>query len=68
MILTVGTESKQWQGERLENKQSGERKKDRGKESLRNYIFQRPGCRMLPLAGIGKLQGNPASEGGEKFS
>lgn len=68
MILMVGTESKQWQGERLENKQSGELKKDRAKESLRNYIFQRTGRRMLPLAGIGKFQGNLVSEGGEKFS
>lgn len=68
MILMVGTKSKQWQGERLENKKLGVLKKDRGKESLRNYIFQRTGGRMVPLAGIGKFPGNLASKGGEKFS
>lgn len=64
----VGTESKQWQGGRLENKQFGKLIKDRGKESRRNDVFQRTGGRIASLAGMEKFQGNLASKGGERFS
>ena len=53
--MMVGMESKQWQGDRPESKQFGILKKDRGKESLRNYIFPDDWGMMAALAGTGKL-------------
>lgn len=64
--MMVEMESKQWQGDRPESKQFGILKKDRGKESLRNYIFPDDWGMMAALAGTGKLQGNLALEGGDK--
>lgn len=65
MILIAGMKNKQWLGKKLENKQFGILKKDKGNEIA---IFQGMGDRMVPLADIGMLQGNLDLEGGGKFN